>query len=158
MGWRTGAFWSRRRGIWENLGGRASKRPRKEVYMATCAWVVGSSGSGQILCSVWPLQFLPDVIISSQSSCPGRWRARAGWDQVTRRNNLPPGANTIWSWLGTPKPCSSIIMTTTTIGSSLVVQWLRLCILNARGPGSNPGQGTGIPHTTRKIKDPVCHN
>ena len=158
MGWGTGTFWSRRHGIWENLGGRASKRPRKEVHMATCAWVVGSSGPGQILSSVWPLQLLLDVIIRSQSSCPGRSRPRAGWDQVTKRNNSPPGANTIWSWLGTPKPCSSVIMTITTLGSSLVVQWLRLCILNARGPSSNPDQGTRIPHATRKMKDPVCHN
>ena len=27
-------------------------------------------------------------------------------------------------------------------GTSLVVQWLRLCTHNARGPGSIPGQGT----------------
>ena len=27
-------------------------------------------------------------------------------------------------------------------GTSLVVQWLRLCALNAGGPGSIPGQGT----------------
>ena len=29
------------------------------------------------------------------------------------------------------------------VGTSLVVQWLRLCPLNAAGPGSIPGQGTG---------------
>ena len=27
-------------------------------------------------------------------------------------------------------------------GTSLVVQWLRLCAPNAEGPGSIPGQGT----------------
>ena len=27
-------------------------------------------------------------------------------------------------------------------GTSLVVQWLRLCAPSARGPGSIPGQGT----------------
>ena len=27
-------------------------------------------------------------------------------------------------------------------GTFLVVQWLRLCTSNARGLGSNPGQGT----------------
>ena len=30
-------------------------------------------------------------------------------------------------------------------GLPLMVQWLRLCALNAGGPGSIPGQGTG-PH------------
>ena len=49
--------------------------------MATCAWVVGCSGSGQILCSVWPLQFLPDVIISSQSSVNlGALRKSSSWE------------------------------------------------------------------------------
>ena len=28
-------------------------------------------------------------------------------------------------------------------GTSLVVQWLRLCVPNVGGPGSTPGQGTG---------------
>ena len=28
-------------------------------------------------------------------------------------------------------------------GTSLVVQWLRLCTSTAGGPGSSPGQGTG---------------
>ena len=44
------------------------------------------------------------------------------------------------------------------IGTSLVVQWLRLRALNAGGPGSIPGQGTRshmpqlkIPHATVKI-------
>ena len=31
-------------------------------------------------------------------------------------------------------------------GTSLVVQWLRLCVSNARGVGLIPGQGTKIPH------------
>ena len=30
--------------------------------------------------------------------------------------------------------------------STLVVQWLRLYVLNARGPGLIPGQRTKIPH------------
>ena len=30
--------------------------------------------------------------------------------------------------------------------TSLVGQWLRLHASNAEGPGSNPGQGTKIPH------------
>ena len=34
-------------------------------------------------------------------------------------------------------------------GTSLVVQWLRLCAPNAGGTGSIPGQGTKIPHATR---------
>ena len=33
-------------------------------------------------------------------------------------------------------------------GTSLAVQWLRLCTSNAGGGGSIPGQGTKIPHAT----------
>ena len=48
------------------------------------------------------------------------------------------------------------------LGTSLVVQWLRLHIPNAGGPGSIPGQGTKtlhdvtkkISHVAMKIKDP----
>ena len=38
------------------------------------------------------------------------------------------------------------------LGTSLVVQWLRLCALNAGGLGSIPGQGT------RSRMPPACHN
>ena len=31
-------------------------------------------------------------------------------------------------------------------GTSLVVQWLRLCASSAGGPGSSPGRGTKNPH------------
>ena len=31
-------------------------------------------------------------------------------------------------------------------GTSLAVQWLRLCASNAKGVGSIPGWGTKIPH------------
>ena len=31
-------------------------------------------------------------------------------------------------------------------GTSLVVQWLRLCASSAEGPGSSPGRGTKNPH------------
>ena len=31
-------------------------------------------------------------------------------------------------------------------GTSLVVQWLRLCPSNAGAAGLTPGQGTNIPH------------
>ena len=48
-------------------------------------------------------------------------------------------------------------------GTSLVVQWLRLCAPNAGGLGSIPGQGTRscrsqlkILHATTKV--PTCHN
>ena len=41
------------------------------------------------------------------------------------------------------------------VGTSLVVQWLRLCAPNAGGLGSIPGGGTKIPHTTTK---PARHN
>ena len=33
-------------------------------------------------------------------------------------------------------------------GTSLVVQWLILCVATARGKGSIPGQGTKMPHPT----------
>ena len=52
------------------------------------------------------------------------------------------------------------------LGTSLVVQWLRLCAPNAGGPGSIPGQGTRahmpqlrdcmphvkVPHATTKTQ------
>ena len=34
-------------------------------------------------------------------------------------------------------------------GTSLVVQWLRLCASNAGGVGSIPGLGTKIPHAVQ---------
>ena len=34
-------------------------------------------------------------------------------------------------------------------GASLAVQWLRLCASTAGSTGSNPGQGTKIPHSAR---------
>ena len=49
-------------------------------------------------------------------------------------------------------------------GTSLVVQWIRLCALNAGAPGSIPGQGTGshIHAATKSLhattKEPTCHN
>ncbi|TEA33197.1 hypothetical protein DBR06_SOUSAS8010046, partial [Sousa chinensis] len=46
-------------------------------------------------------------------------------------------------------------------GTSLVVQWLRLCAPNARGPGSIPGQGTRTHMPQLKIlhaatEEPIC--
>ena len=35
------------------------------------------------------------------------------------------------------------------LGTSLVVQWLRICASTAEGTGSIPGQGTKIPHTSK---------
>ena len=36
-------------------------------------------------------------------------------------------------------------------GTSLVVQWVRLCTPNAGGPGSSPGRGTkSCTHATTK--------
>ena len=43
-----------------------------------------------------------------------------------------------------------------TLGTSLVVQWLRLHAPNAGGLGSIPGQGTGS-HMPQ-LKDPEYHN
>ena len=37
-------------------------------------------------------------------------------------------------------------------GTSLAVQWLRLCASNAGGAGSIPGRVTKIPHAKKKIK------
>ena len=34
------------------------------------------------------------------------------------------------------------------LGTSLAVQWLRLCVSTAGGTGSIPGRGTKIPHAT----------
>ena len=36
------------------------------------------------------------------------------------------------------------------LGTSLVVQWLRLCASNARGMGSTPRQGTKIPYALQQ--------
>ena len=44
------------------------------------------------------------------------------------------------------------------LGDSLAVQWLRLCAPNAGGAlgtGSNPGQGTKIPHVWPKINKKI---
>ena len=38
------------------------------------------------------------------------------------------------------------------IGNSLAIQWLGLRISTARGPGSNPGWGTKIPHSAYQKK------
>ena len=35
------------------------------------------------------------------------------------------------------------------LGTSLAIQWLRLCDSTARGIGSIPGQGTKILHATQ---------
>ena len=43
---------------------------------------------------------------------------------------------------GLPK----ILNTTTTTGTSLAIQWLRLCTSTAGVAGSIPGRGTKIPH------------
>ena len=49
------------------------------------------------------------------------------------------------------------------LGTSLVVQWLRLCTPNAGGPGFDPWSGNEIPHATSKsssatTKGLACHN
>ena len=58
---------------------------------------------------------------------------------------------------------SLVILTRTIVGTSLVVQWLRLRAPNARGPGSIPGQGTRSHMPQLKIpraatEDPACCN
>ena len=43
--------------------------------------------------------------------------------------------------------------------NSLAVQWSRLCIFTAEGPGSIPGQGTKIPQATwRSQKNKITQN
>ena len=44
---------------------------------------------------------------------------------------------------------STIIRNRTFHGTSLAVQWLRLCASTARGVGSIPGRGTKIPYAAR---------
>ena len=44
------------------------------------------------------------------------------------------------------KSQSYILYKKSTLGTSLVVQWVRLCISTAGGMGSNPSQGIKIPH------------
>ena len=50
------------------------------------------------------------------------------------------------------------------VGTSLVVQWVRLCDPNAGGLGAIPGRGTrSRMHAATKsshatTKDPACHN
>ena len=39
---------------------------------------------------------------------------------------------------------------TSQVGTSLVVQWLRLHVSNTRGVGSNPGWASRIPHATER--------
>ena len=48
-------------------------------------------------------------------------------------------------------------------GTSLLVQWLRLCAPNAEGPGLIPGQGTGSHSAETKglptaTNNPTCYN
>ena len=48
-----------------------------------------------------------------------------------------------------PRVLDRLSKTTTTFGTSLVVQWLRLPASDAGGTGSIPGGGTKIPHATQ---------
>ena len=45
--------------------------------------------------------------------------------------------------------CSMTLIRIYKGGISLVVQWLRLHMPNAKGAGSIPGPGTNIPHAVR---------
>ena len=44
---------------------------------------------------------------------------------------------------------STILQKKIKTGTSVAVQWLRLCASTAGGMGSIPGRGTKIPHATR---------
>ena len=50
-------------------------------------------------------------------------------------------------WVG-PAWITSVLLREVWTGTSLVVQWLRLCTSTAGGMGSIPGRGTKIPHAT----------
>ena len=52
----------------------------------------------------------------------------------------------------TEKPRAEVREEFCHFGTSLVVQWLRLCASNAGDMGSIPGQGTKIPHACRARK------
>ena len=45
--------------------------------------------------------------------------------------------------------CKMTVRTVSTSGTSLVVQWLRLCASTAEGVGSIPSGGTKIPHASQ---------
>ena len=82
----------------------------------------------------------------------GQWKEREGNDirerqQGNGHKNIP-SIKPILNWI------SIIIINSITIGTFLVVQWLRLHAPNARGPGSIPGQGTRSCTT----KELVCCN
>ena len=49
---------------------------------------------------------------------------------------------------------TKVTLKTGTIGSFLVVRWLRLCAPNAGGLGSIPSHGTRLHKAT--VKDPTC--
>ena len=50
-----------------------------------------------------------------------------------------------------------VILKMWSLGTSLVVQWVRLCAPNAGGPGSIPGQGTRS-HVHAATKSPYATN
>ena len=48
--------------------------------------------------------------------------------------------------------CYAFLMKDSTTGTSLAVQWLRLCDSSTGDVGSIPGGGTKIPHAVQTIK------
>ena len=74
-------------------------------------------------------------------SQPGHVGVPSGKGEARLPTNLssPVASPSLWSpgdtgWKGLP------------LGTSLVVQWLRLCSASAGGVGLVPGRGTKIPH------------
>ena len=62
-----------------------------------------------------------------------------------------------------PSKINTMRLTNRHLGTSLVVQWLRLRAPNAGGPGSIPGQGTRsrmlqLRAHMLQLKDPTCRN
>ena len=80
-----------------------------------------------------------------------------GCGRKSQEQRLDPGTNQARSW-GSSSRWQCKAMQSRSEGISLVVQWLRLCALNAGSPGLIPCQGTKIPHAKTKIKGPKCCN
>ena len=117
-------------------------------------WHFATSLSWNSLLGLWNSPSYPSLIIASQTPIRG-----------------PFSLLQIWSFFRFPTKARFSIKTTT-LRTSLLVQWLRLYIPNAGGQGSIPGQGTRshisqlkvwkpllkILHATTVVKDLMCHN
>ena len=118
---------------------------RKELDMTerlnwTLIWLfrVSVVAHGIFNCSMWHL--VPGSGIKPGPSAFGAW-SLSHW--TTRE---VPGTS-FWSYKNVPKPdtgddYATLWIHKKSLGTSLMVQWLRLHTPNAGGQGSTPGQGT----------------